>query len=252
MSPEQAMGRANVDARSDIFSAGILLYEMLSGTNPFGGEGVHAVVMAVLEAQPPRIVDIPPALWDVVAQALRKHPDERYASAGELAEALVAAVPTYAAPSLTASYPRLFTSSVPPIVTVRHAATAVSRWWMAGAIAAMACILASTITTGARRVHDASIATRAQTAIAEKGAIAPAKLVARDTTYLRGRLGDADVMAAARALRDVREAKPAARAGAPSEPFTAAATTTVPTVSPRAQPLLRRKARVLLARDPGF
>jgi eukaryotic-like serine/threonine-protein kinase len=92
MSPEQVRGQSDVDGRSDLFNVGILLYEMLSGRNPFLGAGLHGILMSVLEGHPPCIDEAPPAVWRVIERALAKSPDARFASAGDLAVALRSAV----------------------------------------------------------------------------------------------------------------------------------------------------------------
>jgi len=85
MSPEQAEGKT-VDARSDIFSFGIVLYEMLSGRQPFSGESDLRVLHAVLhDAAPPLSEKIPAPLRAVIAKAMEKEPANRYQSAADMA-----------------------------------------------------------------------------------------------------------------------------------------------------------------------
>jgi eukaryotic-like serine/threonine-protein kinase len=91
MSPEQARGLANVDARADVFAAGILLYECIAGENPFASGSYHSVVAAILERDPPVLKMASPEVWRVIKRALEKAPALRYANAGELALALAAA-----------------------------------------------------------------------------------------------------------------------------------------------------------------
>jgi len=87
LSPEQAQGRP-VDAKSDVFSFGSLLYELIARRPAFHGATVVEVVASVLKDQPPPLAevrpDVPPALARVVERALRKDPAERYASMREL------------------------------------------------------------------------------------------------------------------------------------------------------------------------
>jgi serine/threonine-protein kinase len=86
MAPEQAEGKT-LDARSDIFSLGAVLYEMLSGERAFGGSSMAQVLSAVLRDEPP-LLDAPAGIQRIVAKCLAKQPSARFASAEELRVAL--------------------------------------------------------------------------------------------------------------------------------------------------------------------
>ena len=88
MSPEQARGQA-VDARTDIFSLGVVLYELLTGRRPFEGSSIYEIMAALLsdrEASPLAryAPDVPEELERIVGKALRKNPDERYQTTRDL------------------------------------------------------------------------------------------------------------------------------------------------------------------------
>ena len=89
MSPEQASGRA-VDARSDLFSLGTMLYEMLAGRRPFRGESDVSTLAAILRDDPAPIEGIGPDVARVVDRCLRKDVAERFQSAAELKAAIEA------------------------------------------------------------------------------------------------------------------------------------------------------------------
>lgn len=91
LSPEQIEGRKQ-DGRSDLFSLGIVLYEMITGVRPFAGNSLGGVCAQILTANPipPSKINpaIPAALDRIIARCLAKNPDERYPSGNELARAL--------------------------------------------------------------------------------------------------------------------------------------------------------------------
>ena len=91
MSPEQVEGK-EVDGRSDIFSLGAVLYEMLTGQRAFDGKSQLSVASAILEKEPAPIGAVkpmtPPALDHAIKRCLAKHPDERWQSASDLGSEL--------------------------------------------------------------------------------------------------------------------------------------------------------------------
>lgn len=83
MSPEQAMGET-ADARSDLWSAGVVFYEMLTGSRLFAGSDLRSVMYAVLSSEPPTIPGLPAPLERVLGRVLEKNPAKRYQSADEM------------------------------------------------------------------------------------------------------------------------------------------------------------------------
>jgi serine/threonine protein kinase len=91
MSPEQARGLVT-NYSTDVYSFGVLLYELLSGTLPFEGYSAFSVIQKVIHEPPAPIPDLAPELQQVLDRALQKEPDRRYQSAGELSNAFLTAL----------------------------------------------------------------------------------------------------------------------------------------------------------------
>src|SRR5262245_19635841 len=83
MSPEQAGGR-QVDPRSDIFSFGVVLYEMIAGRPPFAGKNSDELISAILKKKPAALTDVPVETQRLISRALRKKKEDRYQTIEEL------------------------------------------------------------------------------------------------------------------------------------------------------------------------
>ena len=147
MSPEQARGGL-VDARSDLFSLGCVLYECLSGERPFQADSVAGILVRVVTEEPTAVdfaaLGLPPGLTEVLSRAMAKNPAARFASGAEM----IAAVRAAAVGAHDEADARLAGATV---VTSRPAALAPTsgRWrlWAAAAVAALALGLLAWIAT---------------------------------------------------------------------------------------------------------
>jgi Tol biopolymer transport system component len=144
MAPEQISGNAQVDQRADIYSVGVLAYELLVGRPPFEGATRQELLSAHLSAVPTPLAtlrpDVPPPLAELVMKCLEKRPDDRWASADELVQRLEAIAAAKGVPS-----------SSPP---------ARSRWTRALAAAAVVVAVAAVALIVRQRASDASASWR--------------------------------------------------------------------------------------------
>ncbi len=119
MSPEQLRGRVP-DGRSDLFSLGVVLYEALTGVNPFQCEDLTATLSQVVQVDPVPVREknpaVQPALDRVTARTMAKEPDQRYPTAGALAQALTDAVNQPGSGSVAGAEPTVVRGRVAPTV----------------------------------------------------------------------------------------------------------------------------------------
>jgi serine/threonine-protein kinase len=109
MSPEQAMGAAAVDQRSDVYAVGAVMYHMIAGQAPYGNVDATKTLMGLLKGEPPRastvVPDLPETVEAVIEQAMAREPDARPQTAAELRSRLVSLtegpIESPAAPRLT-------------------------------------------------------------------------------------------------------------------------------------------------------
>jgi serine/threonine-protein kinase len=147
LSPEQARGET-VDARSDVYSAGCLLYELVTGQPPFQGESPVAVAYQHVRETPPLPsalnVDVPPSVDAIVMKAMAKNPDNRYQTAAEMrtdVDRAMHGIPV-AAPLVLADDE---TQALPATTTTATIATTAPprrhTWWYVGLAAAVLVVL---------------------------------------------------------------------------------------------------------------
>ncbi|HEY3493504.1 MAG TPA: protein kinase [Polyangiaceae bacterium] len=118
MSPEQARRPKSVDARTDIWSLGIVLFEFLAGRTPFPGDAPLEVLTAAVSEPPPSLwalrPDVPHELEAVVVKCLEKKPEDRYQSVADFAHALAPFAASVSRPSISRIAGILRSSSTPP------------------------------------------------------------------------------------------------------------------------------------------
>jgi serine/threonine-protein kinase len=144
MSPEQASGEVNVDGRTDVYSLGCVLYEMLAGEPPFTGPSVQAIISRRFTERAPSVraarTSLPPEVDGLTSRAMATRPDERFATAAEFAQALERAATRPTSVSGTAHRRRV------ALVALAVAAAGATVWGMVQARATAAPDSAATTT----------------------------------------------------------------------------------------------------------
>ena len=172
MAPEQLDGEAG-DVRSDLFAFGTVLYELVSGANPFQGKTASSTAARIMTLDPAPLSSVnpifPPALDAIVAKCLKKEPAERYGSAADVAGELdalaremasdtAAPVPRQDAPRAERSS-RVIWRTHQVVLVALLSVLAIGSWWLAAWVGQplrytlFAAILALTVADGTMRVH---------------------------------------------------------------------------------------------------
>ncbi len=155
MSPEQIQGTAGLDARSDLYSMGVSLYELVTGKRPFDGDSQFAIMSAHLERAPVPPIEIDPKLPqmlnDVILLSVQKDPNARFQSAGAFRNALGNVLGNFASPAApvftlpVATPPPAALVPPPPLVAVAPPARPRGKrglWMGLGAAAAVVAAIA--------------------------------------------------------------------------------------------------------------
>ena len=154
MSPEQIQGAVNLDARSDLYSVGVSLYELVTGKRPFDGDSQFAIMSAHLKNAPipPVALDpaLPQALNDVILLSVAKDPNARFQGAGAFRNALMSVVgsappaPVAAAVAAATVAPAPAPAAAPLMVPAPQPPRSHRGVWMAlGAVAAVGVLVAA-------------------------------------------------------------------------------------------------------------
>jgi serine/threonine protein kinase len=240
MSPEQVRGEP-LDARSDVYALGIVIWELFTGQVPFRGDTPVATLFKHLSAPVPfdlNTATLPPALVPVLARALAKSADDRYPSAGELAEALRVASRDTAQATIVTSPPTILTQPAapprpgPPPLPHTAVAKKGAPWVtiaVVGGLSSLALLLQ--ITKSAKVAPPASAAPAAAVTLATEPTSITTPSVPVKRIEPRITLPPPTVRPVRMAETSSRPAPPAARAAVLAPPVTTPAASAAPTAA---------------------
>jgi serine/threonine protein kinase len=240
MAPEQMRSSKNVDRRADIWSMGVILYEMLSGRSPFDGDTLPEICARILADSPPTLrgetAVIPPGLEAIVFRCLEKDPDRRFPDVAALARALA----VFGPPELGATaerIARLLRVGTPSVADLTPAAS--------GPVAvAASSFAAQTNASFGTADYPARVRRSPATAIGVTAAVAVAIVLIGGVVATRSRHSDAPAVSAAAIVVPSAPPQPPTTVGlAPPptpapEPSPALAPAASPTLVPTASPAL--------------
>ncbi|MDI1482796.1 serine/threonine-protein kinase [Polyangium sp. y55x31] len=141
MAPEQLRGE-EIDARADQFAWGVLAYELLAGKLPFRSDkGAVSLMASILSDEPPKLTSVPDGVWQIVARALAKEPEARFASMDEIAQNLRAFVTAEDTKAITSRRNVVLVSTgdtrAPVAASIPPATAARKPWVVAASVVAL-------------------------------------------------------------------------------------------------------------------
>jgi serine/threonine-protein kinase len=259
MSPEQIQGSPDIDARSDLYSVGVSLCELLTGKRPFDGDSQFAILSAHLKNTPVPPIDLNPglprALNDVILLSVARDPNARFQSAGDFRNALASAAQAEGPAAVSQATPDSMSQGSPPLQADVSSAQAHRQrvlWMTMGGVAAALAVVAA-IQFGPWRATKAALEpppTASPAAAAPAPVPAPVPLDAQTLTpptnplsTPEAALAPADVPGAAQPLAqrppftrpNPRQTQNATRP-APGSPVSGATTQQVPAAAATAAP----------------
>jgi serine/threonine-protein kinase len=269
MSPEQIQGASTLDARADLYSVGVTLYELVTGKRPFDGDSQYSIMAAHLEKTPipPMTLDprLPQALNDAILMSVAKDPNGRFQSGAAFRNALLGVAAQMQAPTAPVvaptpvAAPAVSAGAIPPPAAAAHPKS--KRWlWMAmGGVAVAVALVGAIEFAPWKPTKAAAPPPQTSTAQAQQPAL-PAEVTTAPSIPLPDSAPGATIPAVsapvaaskppARSLPKVASPPPVVPAASAPQPVQPQTTPSLaPPAQPQQQPVGPSRAEVLAARD---